>query len=113
MRALLLVASAAALAVGCAVPGDLDDVLATSDDDTLETVCDDIRALAEDIEDDGDLASTKWIGRIDGLGIRAIGLGTDNGEELAEAIAVWSVGLDEQDLDFAVEGLEDIERICR
>jgi hypothetical protein len=111
MRRLLLCASAAALAAACATPGDLADVV-THDSDTLRTVCDDLEALAVDIQDDGDLASTQWIDRIDGLGVRAMSLGTDQGERLGEGIARWSVGLDNQDLDLAVEGLEDIERIC-
>jgi hypothetical protein len=93
---------------GCATEVDLG----SDEPDTVDSVCTDINDLAREMQDDGDILSTRWIDEIDSLGIRAAGLDTFRGDQIMEGLAEWSVGLEQADPDLAVEGLEKIEEVC-
>lgn len=93
---------------GCASPA----LFQSGSQDEVRSICNDIDDLATTITDSGALVSDRWVDDIDKLGVRAASITTDEGETLMEGLAWWSVGLDEQDIDLALDGLDKIERIC-
>lgn len=107
MRTPALVVGAVLAVAACASPAT-----SASPGETVDGVCADVADLAADIVDSGNLLASRWTLRVDDLGVRAASIGTFEGDRLMEGLAALSVGIEADDIDMAVEGLDKITDVC-
>jgi len=80
--------------------------------DSVEAVCFDFRMLVEDMYYSSDPAGRRWMRPVDELGVRAAMLDSNDGADLMAGIARLSVGIEEQDLYIAGDGLDAVSATC-